>query len=703
MAAKDIEAGRAHVVLRLQDLVSQGLDRVERKMFAFGKGVALAGGGLLGAGTAAAAAIGGIGATMFGAARSFADSGSQLADMSARTGIAASSLSALSYAAGLTGSDMGAVEGAVKKMQKTLGDAALGSDSAAESLSHLGISVKDLKGLNVEQQFAKISGAIAKIEDPTMRNAAALGVFGKSATGIIPMITGDLGAMISEANQLGVVMSDEDVSAADALGDAMDKVSMVVKAVINTVGAAVAGPLTDIIERVVSIIGVVNKWITANRGIVRVLAYMLAIGGAVAGAIAAVGAVLVAVGGSVALAGMALGAIPAVFTAIAAVVGFIFSPMGALVAILIGLASTAFYFRDALFEALQGVLVWLQPVIDAFWRVLGAATGAVNGIVTALSSGNIQAAGEIALAALLAMFWQAASEIPGVGAALSSGFGQALLAGRWDLIVGIAMTKAKLWVSDAAAGIGAIWDMLVYGIRTGWHGASTFLAAAMLKAVANVNSAFVTLQIMFDALVTGAKIAGNAIRGFFTGSSEQAAQENKKLAAELVARTKTRVSDAQSYDTGLQKTLAEDAARTQAKIRKDFEKSFTGRAAQGQGLRNQLATLEGQARTAAADAGVTTAEDAAKRAREKLQEAIKQAAEPAKGGGDKPGGNQAPELATFGGGQVLPKVESRGSFSAAAAALFSGGNSGIDQVANNTRQANRVLKEIRDKRGAEFA
>lgn len=701
MAAKDIEAGRAHVVLRLQDLVSQGLDRVERKMFAFGKGVALAGGGLLGAGTAAAAALGGIGATMFGAAKSFADSGSELADMSARTGIAASSLSALSYAAGLTGSDMGAVEGAVKKMQKTVGDAALGSDSAAESLAHLGISVKDLKGLNVEQQFAKISGAIARIEDPTMRNAAALGVFGKSATGIIPMITGDMGAMIAEAEQLGVVMSNEDVSAADALGDAMDKVSMVVKAVINTVGAAVAGPLTDMIERVASIIGVVNKWITANRGIVRVLAYMLAIGGAVATAIAAVGAVLVAVGGSVALAGMALGAIPAIFSAIAAVVGFIFSPMGALVAILFGLAATAFYFRDALFEALQGVLVWIQPVIDAFWRVLGAATGAVSGIVTALSSGNIQLAGEIAIGALLAMFWQAASEIPGIGGVLSSGFGQALLAGRWDLIVGIAMTKAKLWVSDTAAGIGAIWDMLVYGIRTGWNMASTFLASAMLKAVAAVNSSFVSLQVMFDGLVTGAKIAALAIKGFFTGNMEGAKEEGKKLADEFAARTKQRVSGAAQYDSGLQKTLAEDAARTQAGIRKDFEKSFMGRANQGQGLRNQLADLEGQARAAAADAGVTTAEQAAARAHDRLQQAIAKAGEAAKGGGgDTP--PPIPDMPTFGGGQVLPKVESRGTFTAAAAALFGAGNTGLDAVANNTLAAKRLLREIRDKPGAEF-
>lgn len=702
MAAKDIEAGRAFVSLRLQDLMSQGLDRVERRMMSFGKGVGLAGAGLMGMGGGAAAAIGGIGAAVFGAAKSFADTGSQLADMSARTGIAASSLSALGYAAGMTGADLQSIENASRTMQKTIGEAAYGGQAASESLKHLGISAKDLKGMNVEQQFATIGDAISKIEDPTMRNAAAMGVFGKSATSIMPMLTGGLSDMISEAQELGLVMSNEDVAAADALGDAMDKITLVFKAVINTVGAAVAGPLTDIIGKVVSIVGVANRWVQANRGLVRGLVYILGIGGAVAAAVAALGAVLVGVGGAISLAGMALGAIPAVFSAIAAVIGAVFSPMGALVAILLGLVGAAIYFRSALYEAFQGVLVWIQPVIDAFWRIMEVAMTAFQGIVDALSNGNLQAAADIAIAGLIAVFWKAASEIPGIGKILSSGFGQAILAGRWDLIVGIAMTKAKLWVSDTAAGIGAIWDMLVYGIRTGWHSASTFLASAFLKAVAAINYSFVGLQVMFDALVTGAKIAANAVHGFFTGSSDQAAEQNKKLAAELAARTGKRSEDARTYDTGLQNTLAEDAARTQAQIRKDFEKSFMGRATQGQELRDQLASLEGQARTAAADAGVTTAEDAAIKAKADLEKAI----ETAKSGGATASVREAAKASmepVFGGSQVLPKVESRGTFSAAAAVAFGGGTNAMDRVADNTLYTRRYLKEIKDKPGAAFS
>ncbi len=702
MAAKDIEAGRAHVVLRLQDLMSQGLDRVERRLFAFGKGVALAGGGLLGMGTGAAAAIGGIGSAIFGAAKSFADAGSKLDDMSQRTGIAGSSLSALSYAAQLSGTDIDAVEKSVSKMQKVLAEAAHGSTSATEALGYLGVKISDLKGMNVEQQFATLANAIAKIDEPTLRNATAMAVFGKSATDIVPMISGDIDNLIDEAHNLGVVMSNEDVAAAAQLGDSFDKIGVVFSSVTNMIGAAVAGPLSDIIERVVVIVGVVNRWLNANRGLVRVLAYILAIGGAVAAAIASLGAILIGVGGSIALAGMALGAIPAVFGAIASVIGFIFSPMGALVAILIGLASTAFYFRAALWEAFQGLLVWMQPVIDAFWRIWESASGAVNGIVSALSSGNIQLAGEIALGALLAMFWQAAAEIPGIGSFLSTGFGQALLAGRWDLIVGIAMTKAKLWVSDTAAGIGAIWDMLVYGIRTGWNMASTFIASAMLKAFAAVNSAIVGLQIMFDGLVTGAKIAAVAIKGFFTGNLEGAKAEGAKLTAEFAERSKKAAAGAISYDQQLQQTLAEDSARTQKGIRGDFEKSFMARATQGQQLRDQLASLEGQARTAATDAGVTNAEQAAVAARKRLQAAIAKANEGKKGGSEEPP-KVTMDLPTFAGSQVLPKVESRGTFSAAAAMAFGGGSSGIDQVATNTRNSNRILKEIRDKKGAAFA
>ncbi len=73
-----------------------------------------------------------------------------------------------------------------------------------------------------------IAAAIAKIENPTMRNAAAMGIFGKSATEIVPMIRGDIKGLIGEAKSLGVVMSSADVDAAAKLGDAMDKLGAVV-------------------------------------------------------------------------------------------------------------------------------------------------------------------------------------------------------------------------------------------------------------------------------------------------------------------------------------------------------------------------------------------------------------------------------------------------------------------------------------------
>ncbi len=702
MAAKDIEAGRAHVVLRIKDLLSSGLQGIENRLSNFGRTVSLTGAGVFGAGAGIATMFAGVGASLFGAASSFAEAGSKLDDMSQRTGIAASSLSALSYAAQLSGTDIDAVEKSVSKMQKVVSEAVGGSTSAAEAFGHLGLKVSDLAGMNVEQQFSTIANAIADIEEPTMRNAAAMGVFGKSATDIVPMISGDIDALIDEAHALGVVMSDEDVSAAATLGDAFDKIGVVFSGVINTIGAAVAGPLTAIIETVVEIVGVANRWISANRSLVRIIAY-LGVGGVVVGSvIAALGVVIVGVGGAFMAASAAISGIVAVFGFMGTVIATVFSPIGVLVAILAGLVGAAFYFRAALFEAFQGLVVWAQPVIDAFSRILWAGEGAVMGVVEALSAGNIQLAGTIAIAALKSMFWQAAHEIPGSATVLASSFGQALLAGRWDLIVGMAMTKAKLWVSDTAAGIGAIWDMLIYGMRTGWNSASTFLASAFLKAVAAINYSFVGLQVMFDALVTGAKIAANAVHGFFTGSSDQAAAQNKKLAEELAARTGKRSEEARTYDTGLQKTLAEDAARTQAQIRKDFETSFMKRAGGGEELRKQLADLENQARTAASDQGVTTAAAAADKARAELDAAISSAAD-AKAATEKnlDISTNVPGLKTA--GNALPKNEARGTFSAAAAMLFGGGSNANEQTAQNTLAMKRYLKDIKDKPGAVFA
>lgn len=699
MAAKDIEAGRAHVVLRIRDLLTQGLKTAEQRMQRFGRYVATSAGIISGGAFAGMIWPLKLAADMEQASVSFevfignAQVAKQLIGdietMAAKTPFQFDELK--DSAQLLMG--FGATSAQVLPMLQMLGDASGGNSERFQRLSLafgqvmakgrlMGQEVIQMteQGFNPLAEMSKLTGKsmatlMKQMEDGLISFPMLVSAF-QSATGPGGRFNG---MMIKQSQTLTGLFSslvDYTKMAARALGDAL---LPVFKSLVTT-GIDLAKGFATIVRN--------------NIGLVASIGKAVLVVGAVAGAFAALGTAVM--GG-----GFVLGLIGSGLAFIGTVLATIFSPLGILIGILAGLAGTAIYFRAAMFEAFQGLVVWAQPVIDAFGRILWAGEGAVQGVVEALSAGNIQLAGTIAVTALKSMFWQAAHEIPGSAAVLASSFGKALLAGRWDLIVGMMMTKAKIWVSDTAQGIGAIWDTLVYGIRTGWNTASTFLASAMLKAVAGINYAFVGLQIMFDTLVTSANMAANAVKGFFTGSSAQVAEQNKKLSEELTARTGKRAEGARTYDTGLQKTLAEDAARTQAKIRQDFEKSFASRAGGGEQLRSQLADLENQARTAASDQGVSTAAAAADKARAELDAAIASAAD-SKAATEKnldlsnrvPGLNASPSL---------PKVESRGTFSAAAAIAFGGGSGTMDQVANNTLYTRRYLKEIKDKPGVAFS
>jgi hypothetical protein len=713
MAAKDIEAGRAHVVLAIRNQLSAGLNAAFAEFQRFGSNVGTIGKTMAVGGAGIVGAFGSVASLIGGAAVAFAGAGSELADMSARTGIAASSLSALQYAAQQTGAEMSNVEAAVSKMQKGIGAAADGSKEAKGQLSDLGLRIEDLAKMTPEQQFSAIAGKLSTIKDPTMQAAAAMGVFGKSATAILPMINSDIGALIGEANALGLVMSDDDVAAADALGDSIDKLKSVFSGIVNAIGSAVAGPLTAFLELAVAAVSGVIGWVKANRGLVAAIA-----GVAVAGV--AVGAVIFGIGTSLVVLGAVISGAVTVFGVIAGIISTFAGPILILVGAFIAAGVAAFVYRDALMQSFGAVVAWMQPVIDAFYRIFEAAGSAIDGIVTALSSGNIQLAGEIALGALKAMFWQAVTEIPGSGRLIASGFGQALLAGRWDLMAEIAISNVKLAImkgwnsianfwSGTLAGLGAMWDMAVYGIRTGWHKASTGIASAMLWVVGKIGDGIVGLQILFDALVTAAKIAAVFVKSFFSGSMKEGQAEAARLQQELQNRTANRVNKNEANKSGVQKNLFEDAARTQKKIDQDFAKNMIGRSTAEQDavskrrqsetdLEQRISGLNGQAKTAASDAGVTTAEDAAFKAKYELAALTDQARTDAESKGKDAGRIVQPAGESKG----LPKVETRGTFSAAAATTFGNRSNAQEATARNTAMANKLLRVIADKKGPQF-
>lgn len=257
MGAREIRAGKAYIELGVKDKLASGLKAAGRRLGGFALGVGKV--SLAVAGVAAAAAI--------AATKIFTGMGSGLTDMSKRTGLSVEALSELKYAAEQTGSSAEGLEVGIRKMQKTISDAADGGKEATEALADLALSYQQLRDLKPEDQFRVITSRLRTVTDPTERAAAALKVFGKSGTALLPMAE-DLDTLTARARELGLVMSAEDAAAADTLGDKLDDLWKVTKQGAFVVGSVLAPVVELLTDTLIRASVATSSWSRNGRGMV---------------------------------------------------------------------------------------------------------------------------------------------------------------------------------------------------------------------------------------------------------------------------------------------------------------------------------------------------------------------------------------------------------------------------------------------------
>lgn len=391
---RGIRAGRAFVELGVSDKLSAGLRRAQKRLEAFGESLRAVGIRMAGIG---AAAVG----SLLGAARHFASVGDDLEEMSQRTGVSVEALSELGYAAELAGGDLETLETGLKHMQRSIVEAAQGSDSAQEALGRLGLSVADLSGLSPDEQFKRLADRIARVEDPALRVALAMQIFGRSGTKLLPLLAeGSKGieALQEQARRLGLTISAETAHDAAELNDALDSLWRVVRQGVFTIGAALAPTLKDIAERITRVIVTATDWIKRNREVV-VWALKVAAAVAVTGiALIVLGVAISGVGAAVGvLAGLVAG-MGTVFGLIGTGIGALLSPIGLVVAAVVGLGGTLLVASGAGGEALSWLMAQFTRLRDWVGKVVG-------GISDALAAGDIALAAQI-LWLSLKVIWQ---------------------------------------------------------------------------------------------------------------------------------------------------------------------------------------------------------------------------------------------------------------------------------------------------------
>ncbi len=386
-----IRAGGAYLEISANDdKFNRALKRAEERLNKFGSAIAGIGLKLAGVGTALALPL-------LAAADAFRDMGDSLNDMADRTGITTEALSELGHAANLSGIDLDTLEAAIARMQASLSKVDEEAEFAGPAFEKLGLAFADLEAMDPEQQFLTIADAISKIEDPTKKAGLAMQVFGKTGKQLLPLFADGaegIAEMREEAKQLGLSFSTDAAKGAAKLDDGMVKLKSVLGAIVVTIGSALAPLLTDLLEHLKNGAANVREFLAENKALVLIVA-------GVSAGLLGFGGVMITVGLGIKAIAFAIGGLSLAYTALKVIA---IAAYGAILSPIAGIVAALGFLGFTWLNLTESGRNFAENVGSAFEDLSDTAVTAWGGITAAIASGDLAAAGEVAMLGLKAVW-----------------------------------------------------------------------------------------------------------------------------------------------------------------------------------------------------------------------------------------------------------------------------------------------------------
>ena len=206
----------------------ENLDKSEKKSESFGSKLKTGIGAAAGVATAAVAAttaatVAGTKAFVEGAA-DVARYGDEIEKNSQKLGLSISKYQEFDYVLNIAGTSMSNVSMGMKTMTNKLDEAKNGSESALAMFEALGMSFEDLQTMTREEVFENAIYGFQNLEESTERAALANDLFGRSGQELTPlfnMTNEETKELIKNANEYGMVMSDDAVKASASFQDSL--------------------------------------------------------------------------------------------------------------------------------------------------------------------------------------------------------------------------------------------------------------------------------------------------------------------------------------------------------------------------------------------------------------------------------------------------------------------------------------------------
>lgn len=304
-------------------VAAQQVAAAGQKVQEFGNKVSAAGNALKPLSTAAGGLVTGIAGLGYKAVTTADD----LNTLAKQTGLSTAEIQKMQYASDLIDVSFDDISGALRKMKPKM-------DESNETFKALGVAVTDSEGnlRSVDAVFYDSVKALSAIENETERDQVAMDLFGKSADSLAGIID-DGGAALrdygEEAENMGLILSQDTLDALNETNDKIDQMKANLKGAFLGLGATSAEALAPVVEKIAEGIG---KLTTAIQNLTPEQMKVIT---TIAAVVAAVAPVLIVGGKIISIVGKIMTLAPvlrAVIAALTGPVGIVIGVIGALVA-----------------------------------------------------------------------------------------------------------------------------------------------------------------------------------------------------------------------------------------------------------------------------------------------------------------------------------------------------------------------------------
>ncbi len=159
----------------------------------------------------------------------------QMGVMAQKANTSVEAFSAMAFAANYSNVSTESLSQGFKFLGKSLSDS---TSAGAQQLGLLGIATKDAEGKSrdMTEVMLDVADAFANSSDTTNQGAAAMVIFGRAGSSMIPMLTqgsGEINKMMVQAKALGMVIGTDFAVSADRINDNLKLMGDVMKGQVN--------------------------------------------------------------------------------------------------------------------------------------------------------------------------------------------------------------------------------------------------------------------------------------------------------------------------------------------------------------------------------------------------------------------------------------------------------------------------------------